>query len=80
MKWSSKKDAKKEEEVDVETVPSFFVNAFASTSFSTPETSSKQTRDMFLDHGPNFGSRIKYDRCKYRCPNCDYFMSCSDFD
>jgi hypothetical protein len=34
----------------------------------------------YWDYCPNCGSRLHNHGCKYRCPRCHYFMSCSDFD
>lgn len=34
----------------------------------------------YWDHCPNCGARLHNVRCRYRCPRCHYFMSCSDFD
>jgi acetyl-CoA carboxylase beta subunit len=32
------------------------------------------------DHCPLCGARLHNQGCKYRCPRCRYFMSCSDYD
>ncbi len=34
----------------------------------------------YWDFCPNCGARLHNHGCKYRCPDCHYFMSCSDFD
>ena len=34
----------------------------------------------YWDYCPNCSSRLHNRGCKYRCPKCHYFMSCSDFD
>ncbi len=34
----------------------------------------------YWDFCPNCGSQLHNQGCKYRCPKCHYFMSCSDFD
>lgn len=34
----------------------------------------------YYDYCPNCSHRLQNQRCKYRCPRCHYFMSCSDFD
>lgn len=34
----------------------------------------------YWDYCPNCSARLHNVGCKYRCPSCHYFMSCSDFD
>jgi hypothetical protein len=34
----------------------------------------------YWDFCPNCSARLHNAGCKYRCPRCFYFMSCSDFD
>lgn len=34
----------------------------------------------YWDYCPNCGEHLQNVGCKYRCPRCHYFMSCSDFD
>ncbi|RMH58104.1 MAG: hypothetical protein D6685_12290 [Bacteroidetes bacterium] len=34
----------------------------------------------YWDYCPNCSARLYNVGCKYRCPRCHYFMSCSDFD
>ena len=34
----------------------------------------------YWDYCPNCSARLQNQGCKYRCPRCHYFMSCSDFD
>lgn len=29
---------------------------------------------------PRCGHELENQKCKFRCPRCHYFMSCSDFD
>ncbi|QXD15982.1 hypothetical protein GQ464_003260 [Rhodocaloribacter litoris] len=46
---------------------------------STPATASS-VACAYWDYCPNCGARLHNQGCKYRCPRCHYFMSCSDFD
>ncbi len=34
----------------------------------------------YWDFCPNCSARLHNVGCKYRCTQCHYFMSCSDFD
>ncbi len=43
-------------------------------------TSSNAEAGNYWDYCPNCSSRLHNRGCKYRCPRCHYFMSCSDFD
>gem|GEM_PF-569486 len=29
---------------------------------------------------PRCGRELHNEKCKFKCPRCHYFMSCSDFD
>jgi acetyl-CoA carboxylase beta subunit len=47
---------------------------------SEAESTGKTTANDWWNYCPNCGQHLENVRCKYRCPNCHYFMSCSDFD
>ena len=44
------------------------------------ETAEPKPSEAWWDHCPLCGTRLHNQGCKYRCPKCRYFMSCSDFD
>lgn len=53
----------------------------ASASNDVPSEEVNETKaGNYWDYCPNCGSRLHNRGCKYRCPKCHYFMSCSDFD
>lgn len=54
-----------------------------------PTSDEKSTGDVhdpaaaacnYWDFCSNCGTELMNAGCKYRCPRCHYFMSCSDFD
>ena len=50
---------------------------------SPPELLRQQAQTAaynYWDYCPNCGTHLHNAGCKYRCPKCHYFMSCSDFD
>ncbi len=50
------------------------------TSDETTGASSDDQVQDWWNYCPNCGHELQNVSCKYRCPNCHYFMSCSDFD
>ncbi len=51
-------------------------------SMAAPEAVSqaRTAPGPYWDYCPNCSARLYNVGCKYRCPRCHYFMSCSDFD
>jgi hypothetical protein len=43
-------------------------------------TKAPAPQDAYWDFCPNCTARLHNVGCKYRCPDCHYFLSCSDFD
>jgi len=55
--------------------PKTGANDDASCPLSAPENSGEHWRYCL-----QCGHELINEKCKLRCPNCHYFMSCSDFD
>lgn len=52
----------------------------ASTDPDTSTSDGDGYDNDWWNYCPNCGHELTNMSCKYRCPNCRYFMSCSDFD
>ena len=52
----------------------------ASAPSEPPERQAQVAACNYWDYCPNCGMHLHNAGCKYRCPRCHYFMSCSDFD
>ena len=57
-----------------------FDETAASPPKSQPQTKPEAPACNYWDFCPNCGTHLYNAGCKYRCPKCHYFMSCSDFD
>ncbi len=58
------------------------LDLFAPPPVPDPEAPPARTcpSEPYWDYCPNCGEHLVNLGCKYRCPHCHYFMSCSDFD
>lgn len=56
-----------------------FAHPAAPEPSTRPDEPSQPTA-CYWDYCPNCSARLHNVGCKYRCLQCHYFMSCSDFD
>jgi len=59
------------------------LSLFDAVSMTPPEPKAHPTQAAacnYWDYCPNCSTALHNAGCKYRCPKCHYFMSCSDFD
>ena len=47
---------------------------------SCPESSGENVSGEHWRFCPQCGHELINEKCKLRCPRCQYFMSCSDYD
>ena len=55
--------------------PKILAKDDAACPLSSPDNSGEHWRYCL-----QCGHELINEKCKLRCPNCHYFMSCSDFD
>ena len=55
-------------------------DAGAASPAGRPAASATGAPQCHWDFCPNCSTRLVNQKCKYRCPRCFYFMSCSDFE
>ncbi len=60
-------------------LPDLQHDALAAPQGSKPAPDALVAGD-YWHYCPNCSARLENRGCKFRCPRCHYFMSCSDFD